>query len=90
MIKLLIGSKAISPFGAVGLLVRRTLREGIHEKYPSMENDIQRGGMASFLKDMSIEVGLLERNSSQQGLLRRRKMDGESDTSEPLLTVGAL
>lgn len=84
------GSKEISPFGAVGLFVRQKLRKGINEKYPSMENELQQGGMASFLRDMSMEVDLLEKTNNRPGLLERRKRHGELDAAEHLDTVDAL
>ena len=81
--KFITGSKAISPFGIVGLLVGERLRKGIHGKYPLMQNDLQQGGMASFLRDTEIEVSLLDKDSDE-GSLRKNK---ESDILEPLLTV---
>ena len=83
---MIIGSKAISPFGAVGLLIRRKLREGIHEKYPLMQKDLKQGGMASFLRDMDIEVDIFEMKTNGQGLLPSKKTNQESDVSERLLT----
>ena len=80
------GSKAISPFGMVGLLVRERLQKGIHEKYPMMQDDLQRRGMASFLRDVEIEVGLLDMNNDEREFLRRRRTNKEPDTLEPLLS----
>ena len=49
--------------------------------------DLEQGGIASFLRDMEIEVGLLDKKSNGQGLLQRQT-NQESDVSERLLTVG--
>lgn len=66
------------------------LRDGIHERYPSMRKELKEGGMASFLGDMSIEVNLLDKPDNQHGLLGRRKRHAASDASEHLETVDAL
>ena len=80
------GSKAISPFGIVGLFIRERLQKEIHEKYPMMQDDLRQRGMASFLRDVEIEVGLLDKKSDEQVSLRRRNTNRECDTSENLLT----
>ena len=57
----------------------------MHEKYPMMQDDLRQGGMASFLRDAEIEVGLLDK-SDEQVSLRRRNTNKECDASESLLT----
>ena len=69
----------------MGLFIRERLQKGIHEKYPMMQDELQQRGMASFLRDVEIDVDLLDKNSDEQEFLRRRKTDKESDTLKPLL-----
>ena len=80
------GSKTISPFGIVGLFIRERLQKEIHEKYPMMQDDLRQRGMASFLRDVEIEVGLLDEKSDEQVSIRRRNTNKECDASESLLT----
>ena len=50
-----------------------------------MQDELQQRGMASFLRDVEIDVDLLDKNSDEQEFLRMRKTDKESDTLKPLL-----
>ena len=69
----------------MGLFIRERLQKEMHEKYPMMQDDLRQGGMASFLRDAEIEVGLLDK-SDEQVSLRRRNTNKECDASESLLT----
>ena len=69
----------------VGLFFRKRLQREIHENYPNMKEELRWGGMASFLRDVEIEVGLLDEKGDEQESLRGRNMK-ESDASESLLT----
>ena len=51
-----------------------------------MQDDLRQRGMASFLRDVEIEVGLLDEKSDEQVSLRRRNTNRECDASESLLT----
>ena len=55
----------------------------MHKKYPQMKHDLRQGGMASFLRDVEIEVGLLDRESDEQ---EKRNTNRGCDTSGNLLT----
>ena len=70
----------------MGLFIRERLQKEIHEKYPMMQDDLRQRGMASFLRDVEIEVGLLDEKSDEQVSLRRRNTNRECDASESLLT----
>ena len=70
----------------MGLFIRERLQKEIHEKYPMMQNDLRQRGMASFLRDVEIEVGLLDEKSDEQVSIRRRNTNKECDASESLLT----
>ena len=69
----------------MGLFIRERLQKEIYEKYPMMQDDLRQRGMASFLRDVEIEVGLLDEKSDEQ-VLRRRNTNRECDASESLLT----
>ena len=51
-----------------------------------MQDDLRQRGMASFLRDVEIEVGLLDEKSDEQVSLWRRNMNKECDALESLLT----
>ena len=70
----------------VGFFIRERLQKEIHEKYPMMQDDLRQHGMASFLGDVEIEVGLLDEKSGGQVSIRRRNTNKECDASESLLT----
>ena len=70
----------------MGLFIRERLQKEIHEKYPMMQDDLRQGGMASFLRDVEVEVGLLDEKSDEQVSIRRRNTNKECDASESLLT----
>ena len=70
----------------MGLFIRERLQKEIHEKYPMMQDDLRQRGMASFLRDVEIEVGLLDEKSDEQVSIRRRYTNKECDASESLLT----
>ena len=70
----------------MGLFIRERLQKEIHEKYPMMQDDLRQRGMASFLRDVEIEVGLLDEKSDEQVSLRRRNTNRECDAPESLLT----
>ena len=70
----------------MGLFIRERLQKEIHEKYPMMQDDLRQRGMASFLRDVEIEVGLLDEKSDEQVSIRRRNTNKECDASESLLT----
>ncbi|KDQ64256.1 hypothetical protein JAAARDRAFT_52232 [Jaapia argillacea MUCL 33604] len=53
------GSKVISPFGVVGLILRKQLRHAIRQQYPGLKAEIQAGGMGSFLHDTAIGLSVL-------------------------------
>lgn len=55
-----IGSKPISPLGVLGLLARKKLKEAIHQQYPRLRDEVESGGMASFIRDVAVEVDVLE------------------------------
>ena len=52
-----------------------------------MQNGLQQRKMASFLRDLEIEVDLLNKNRDKQGVLWRRKRNRGSDGSEHLLMI---
>ena len=70
----------------MGSFIRERLQKEIHEKYPMMQDDLRQRGMASFLRDVEVEVGLLDEKSDEQVSLRRRNTNRECDASESLLT----
>lgn len=57
------------------------------ENYSIMQNGLQQRKMASFLRDLEIEVDLLDKNRDKQGVLWRRKRNRGSDGSEHLLMI---
>ena len=71
----------------MGLFIHERLQKEIHEKYPMMQDDLRHGGMASFLRDVEIEFGLLDKKNDEQESLRRRNTKRECDASEHLLTT---
>ncbi|KDQ52506.1 hypothetical protein JAAARDRAFT_477922 [Jaapia argillacea MUCL 33604] len=56
---LILGTKHISPFGSLGILVREKLRRAIQEQYPALQSELQGGGMATFLRDVSVDLRIL-------------------------------
>ncbi|KDQ53297.1 hypothetical protein JAAARDRAFT_432060 [Jaapia argillacea MUCL 33604] len=56
----LTGSKVISPFGALGVIMREKIRRALHEQYPALHDHVRAGGMATFLGDIAIDLSILE------------------------------
>ena len=54
------GTKHINPFGIVGTVVRRELKGAIRKRYPKLDGDIKDGGMASLIKDIVIDLDVLD------------------------------
>ncbi|KDQ64092.1 hypothetical protein JAAARDRAFT_52085 [Jaapia argillacea MUCL 33604] len=60
LFSVILGSKAISPFGALGLFMRQKLRRAIRDQYPALRGQIQEGGMATFLHDFAVDIDILD------------------------------
>lgn len=77
-----VGSKPISPLGAIGLIARKKLRAAIHKQYPRLRDEVENGGMASFIRDVALEVDVIEEDAEEKvvhhasddyGLVQRRQ-----------------
>ncbi|KDQ59835.1 hypothetical protein JAAARDRAFT_77775 [Jaapia argillacea MUCL 33604] len=67
LFSLILGSKAISPFGVLGILIWRKLRSAIRQQYPALGVEIEQGGMATFLHDVAVELDILDDGPDQDG-----------------------
>ncbi|KZP03719.1 hypothetical protein FIBSPDRAFT_1055116 [Athelia psychrophila] len=65
-----IGTRIISPFGLLGVIARNRFRRLIHEQYPYMQEDIDRGGMAAYVSEVAIDAGLTRSLESARGRAR--------------------
>ncbi|KZP24969.1 hypothetical protein FIBSPDRAFT_929535 [Athelia psychrophila] len=54
------GTRAISPFGLLGIVTRNRFKKLIHEQYPRIHEDIERGGMAAYVSEVAIDAGLMD------------------------------
>jgi hypothetical protein len=57
------GARELSPFGLTGQMLQRSYRDAIHQQFPSLKDDLQKDGIASFLKEVVIDIGFLEDTS---------------------------
>ncbi|EIM89040.1 uncharacterized protein STEHIDRAFT_154732 [Stereum hirsutum FP-91666 SS1] len=57
LLAVLFGGKPLSPFGVSGLFP--SFRDRIHKHYPVMEDDLKAGGMASFVEEVAMDIGVL-------------------------------
>ncbi|KZP07926.1 hypothetical protein FIBSPDRAFT_996577 [Athelia psychrophila] len=64
---ILFGSRIISPFGLLGIVTRNCFKRLIHEQYPLMLEDIDRGGMAAYISEVAIDAALMLDKSSSKG-----------------------
>ncbi|KDQ64258.1 hypothetical protein JAAARDRAFT_52234 [Jaapia argillacea MUCL 33604] len=62
--KVLFGSKMISPFGILGLILGEKLRRAMDDQYPLLRSQVREGGMATFLSDNVLDLSILEDGSS--------------------------
>ncbi|KDQ53295.1 hypothetical protein JAAARDRAFT_432011 [Jaapia argillacea MUCL 33604] len=60
LFQVLLGSKVISPFGALGIMMREKLRRALHEQYPALRRQMQEGGIATFLSDVAVDLRILD------------------------------
>jgi hypothetical protein len=72
------GGKLISPFGLIALAMRSHLRKMIHAQYPYLQSDCESGGLASYVKDVAMDIDIVENGRDEQGgasqkALRRAK-----------------
>ncbi|KZP07930.1 hypothetical protein FIBSPDRAFT_996584 [Athelia psychrophila] len=63
---ILFGSRIISPFGFLGIVARNRLKRLIHEQYPRMLEDIERGGMAAYISEVAIDTALMPDKTSSK------------------------
>ncbi|KZP11602.1 hypothetical protein FIBSPDRAFT_962136 [Athelia psychrophila] len=57
---ILFGSRAISPFGLLGMVTRNRFKRLIHEQFPRMQQDIERGGMAAYISEVAIDAAMAD------------------------------
>ncbi|KZP13198.1 hypothetical protein FIBSPDRAFT_936470 [Athelia psychrophila] len=57
---ILLGNRAISPFGLLGIVTRNRFKRLIHEQYPLIQEDIDRGGMAAYISEVAIDAALMD------------------------------
>lgn len=50
----------ISPFGMLGLVTRNRFKKLIHEQYPQIQEDINRGGTAAYVSEVAIDAALMD------------------------------
>ncbi|KAF7986327.1 hypothetical protein HWV62_35304 [Athelia sp. TMB] len=80
---ILFGSRAISPFGILGIVTRNRFKRLIHEQYPAMQEDIEnsgRLGMAAYISEVAIDAALIDESpaSSSRSSLHSSRGDDES------------
>jgi hypothetical protein len=74
-IQLPLGGRELSPFGMVGVLLKKKLKEAISMRFPLLKSELNRGGMADFLKEVAVDVDLIDdphlsgNNSSEKWML---------------------
>ncbi|KZP02527.1 hypothetical protein FIBSPDRAFT_905770, partial [Athelia psychrophila] len=78
MLAILFGTRAISPFGLLGIITRGRFRRLINEQYPYLQEDIERGGMAAYISEVAIDPGLVR---SSESIHRRSRVATSSQGS---------
>ncbi|KZP25022.1 hypothetical protein FIBSPDRAFT_929571 [Athelia psychrophila] len=66
MLAIMFGTRAISPFGILGMITRNRFKRLIHEQYPYLQEDIERGGMAAYVSEVAIDPGLVQSDSAHR------------------------
>ncbi|KZP05556.1 hypothetical protein FIBSPDRAFT_967186 [Athelia psychrophila] len=66
IVAILFGSRVISPFGLLGMVTRDRFKRLIHEQYPRMLDDIERGGMAAYISEVAINAALIDVSSAER------------------------
>ncbi|KZP14778.1 hypothetical protein FIBSPDRAFT_959370 [Athelia psychrophila] len=54
------GTRAVSPFGLLGIVTHGRFKRLIHEQYPRMQEDIEHGGMAAYISEVAIDAALMD------------------------------
>lgn len=60
MIPAKLGSKPISPFGLLGIFASQKIMRMVGEQFPELRKDCERGGMASYIREVGINVGFVD------------------------------
>lgn len=60
------GSRPISPFGVIGILLRRRFRRLINEQFPLLRGEFAERGLASFIKEVAIDVDFISPTGEDQ------------------------
>ncbi|KZP15861.1 hypothetical protein FIBSPDRAFT_866759 [Athelia psychrophila] len=56
---ILFGNRAISPYGLLGIVTRNRFKKLIHEQYPFIQEDIDRGCMSAYISEVAIDAALM-------------------------------
>ncbi|KZP04354.1 hypothetical protein FIBSPDRAFT_1054733 [Athelia psychrophila] len=54
------GTRIVSPFGLLGVVTHNRFKRLIHQQYPHMQGDIDRGGMAAYISEVAIDAALID------------------------------
>ncbi|KZP25062.1 hypothetical protein FIBSPDRAFT_929604 [Athelia psychrophila] len=90
MLAILFGSKAISPFGVLGMLTRKRFARSINAEYPHLQADIEHRGMAAYISEVAIDPGIitgLNSASSQVATSSQRSHPGDDAEGAGLITL---
>ncbi|KZP14821.1 hypothetical protein FIBSPDRAFT_1048594 [Athelia psychrophila] len=60
IVAIIVGTRFVSPFGLLGLVTRNRFKRLIHEQYPHMQEDIDRGGMVAYISEVAIDAALID------------------------------
>ncbi|KAF7986324.1 hypothetical protein HWV62_35298 [Athelia sp. TMB] len=79
---ILFGSRAISPFGLLGVATRNRLKRLVREQYPARQEDIENGGrpgMAAYISEVAIDSALMDKSpaSSSRSSLHSSRSGNE-------------
>lgn len=58
------GTRVVSPFGLLGVVTHNRFKHLIHEQFPRMQEDIERGGMAAYISEVAIDAALVDKLSA--------------------------
>ncbi|KZP15334.1 hypothetical protein FIBSPDRAFT_958988 [Athelia psychrophila] len=80
VLAILFSTRAISPFGLLGLITRHRFRRLINEQYPRLQEDIEHDGMTTYISEVAIDPGLVP-NSTSAKLRARAATSSQAQAS---------
>ena len=64
----------------LGLLAQARIRQGIIQQFPRLQEDCERGGLASYVKEVGVDVGYVddEKEEEEEGEDSGQNLTAES------------